>query len=113
MGLKGSDYALRGSVPQWLPLSVRRWARDLTYNEVHAMALGLLGLPLALAWTTAGAVGELAVSLVGVLLAGIVLLRLPREQGMAARLLSREPWYFATVFVVATLSGGLVTVMLA
>lgn len=99
MPLKGSDYALRGSIPDWLPTAIRRWARDLIYAEIHAMGLGLTGLPLGVAWTTTGLVGQNAIASIGLLLTAVALLRLPSERGVVARLLSRETWYFVAAFV--------------
>lgn len=111
MGLKGDDYVLRGSVPQWLPKAVRRWLRDLTYREWHAALLGLAGAPLGLAWTT-GLVGRVVVAVVALALAGVAFFRLPGEGGVAARLVSRETWYFVVPFVALLVTGALVGVLL-
>lgn len=110
MGLDADDYVLRGSVPEWLPLAVRRWLRDLTYREWHAALLGLAGAPLGVAWT-AGLVGRVAAAAVAALLAGVAFFRLPGESGVAARLLSREPWYFVVPFVVLLALGYAVGVV--
>lgn len=113
MGLKGSDYVFSGEVPRWLPGPLARVVRDLTYNEVHAMLLGLIGLPLGVAWTTAGVVGRLGVVAVGVLLAVIALVRIP-DRTIAAKLVARETWYFSGVFVLSgALGWGVAAVVVA
>lgn len=103
MGLKGSDYAFRGSVPEWLPVFLRRWARDLTYDEVHAMELGLLGIVAGAAWWAGlhEAVATLSLTLVA---AAFGLRKLPDKLPVARRVVRREPWYFTTVYLVTAVN---------
>lgn len=102
MGLKGSDYALRGSVPEWVPAAIRRWARDLTYDEVHAMELGLTGLVAGAAWW-AGLHTEVAALSLTLVAAAFGLRKLPDKLPVARRVVRREPWYFTTVYLATAL----------
>jgi len=110
-GLSGDDYVLRDSVPDWLPAPIRRWLRDLTYNEWHMVVLGLIGLPIGGAWATGGPLVRTLLTLIGVAITIIALYRVQNATS-TARLLSRETWYFAVPFVLFVTLGWLCTRLL-
>lgn len=111
--LKGRDYIFsEDSLPAWLPGPLRRTALDLTYDEVHAAKLGLVGVVVGSAWT-AGLRKEAAV--LGMTLVGVAfgLKKLPDNKPVAGRVIRREPWYFTAVFILVTvLSVGFNEVLL-
>lgn len=108
-GLKGTDYIFE-EPPAWAVGPLRPWAMDLTYNEVHAMELGLVGLLAGAGWWMGyhEAVATFTVAVIGI---AFGLKRLPNVS-VASRVLRKEPWYFSTVFIVsALLSVGILEVM--
>lgn len=110
--LKGKDYVFGDTLPEWLPAVLRRPLGDLTYNEVHAMELGLVGLVIGATW----AVGyPKEATVISFLLVGTAfgLRKMPEDKPVAARVVRREPWYFTTVYVLtAVLSAYGATVIL-
>lgn len=111
--LKGKDYVLtEDSLPSWVPGPIRRTALDLTYDEVHAAKLGLVGVVAGGTWS-AGLQKEAAV--LSFMLVGLAfgLKKMPDSKPVAGRVIRREPWYFTTVYVLATLlSVGAIEVLL-
>lgn len=102
--LSGSDHPFEDSTwPARLPPAAEAGIRDLTYDEIHAMELGLLGAPLTAFWFFGGPFVDIFVGLIALILLGVALFKLPHESGLFSRLLSKEPWYFLVVFVVASL----------
>jgi len=111
-GLSGDDYVLRDSVPEWLPAPIRRWLRDLTYNEWHMVVLGLIGLPIGGAWATGGPiVRTLLTAFVGTVIVA-TLHRPPEGSTPTSRLLGRESWYFTVPFTLFVTLGWLCTRLL-
>lgn len=102
-GLKGSDHPFRDSWwVEHLPAALRRVASDLTYDEVHAMELGLLGIPMTVYWLFGGAFADIVIGVGALILLAVAMFKLPRESGVFSELLSRETWYFLLVFVASS-----------
>lgn len=96
--LKADDYVLRGAVPEWLPGPLRRVARDFTYDEAHAMLLGLVGLPAGTGWYY-GHTDPVGAFTVAVITLALGLRAAPNDLPVAGRLVQYEPWYFTTMYV--------------
>lgn len=124
MGLKASDYVFRDeTLPEWIPGAIRRTLLDLTYWEVHAMELGLLGLiagaGVRLGFETWVAFGTafLVGTAFGIrrldpeevpefkgdgVLRALLHLITGTAENIASRTLGREPWYFLVVYVLTS-----------
>lgn len=96
------EYPFRGTAAERLPESLRQWATDLTYTELHAMELGLLGVLAATGWHAGFRPPAVGFTVAAVAIA-FGLRALPEPVPVAARVVRREPWYFTTVYVVTTL----------
>jgi len=98
-GLSKSDYVFE-EPPAWAVGPLEAVAMDFTYDEAHAMLLGLTGVLVGLAWHVRLRVEAttLLIALVGI---AFGLKRLPNDAPIAGRVVRREPWYFTTVLVVA------------
>lgn len=127
--LKGSDYLFDEDAALWWARGpIEDWAKDLTYDEVHAMELGLVGVLAGAGWWLGFHTYALGVS--GVLVAlAFGLKRIPAADGppleqadgvlrqlvksVAGKVVRREPWYFTTVYLVtATVTAGVLEVLL-
>lgn len=98
-------------------------AGELTYNEAHAMLLGLLGIlaPIAieLGFTSLAVYGSLFLIAIPFGIEEAVLKTILRSRGEGAaercrrspigrRLLRIEPWYFLTVYILSAIGTELV-----
>lgn len=109
-GLKGEDYVFE-TPPWWAVGPLKRVLMDLTYNEVHAMELGLVGVLAGVGWWY-GLHEMVAVFTVGAIGIAFGLRRLPESKPIAARVIRMEPWYFSLVYVVsAVLASGVLEVL--
>lgn len=109
----GSDSGLTGDDQP----TIRGWWEDLTYDEVHSMELGLLGIFAAVAIH----LGYIDVAVYGSILLiaiafgvcqSIIRRVLPGElrerckseckTAVARKIIRAEPWYFTTVFIVSS-----------
>lgn len=99
MPLKGSDYPFKDVDVPFAPDSIEAWVHDLTYNEVHAAGLGLLGL-FAGAGLHLGFKGTVGAFTVMVVAIAFGLRKAPDDAPAARRVIRREPWYFTTVYIV-------------
>lgn len=99
--LKGTDYLL-ADVPEWVPYPLRQWALDLTYDEAHAMLLGLVGTLAGIGWQ-AGMREVVAGITVALVATAFGLRAAPPSVPIAGRIVRREPWYFTTVYVACAL----------
>lgn len=97
-GLKGDDYVWGGDAPEWLPTPLRRVAGDLTYDEAHAMLLGLVGVLAGAGWYF-GWHSAVQTFTVAVVTLAFGLRAAPNDLPIAGRLVRREPWYFTTVYI--------------
>ena len=97
--LKGTDYVYE-EPPWWAVGPLTAVSMDLTYDEAHAALLGLVGIPLALAWT-AGLTTEVAGLVVALVALAFGLRKAPNTAPIARRIVRKEPWYFTTVLVAA------------
>jgi len=79
--------------------------RHLTWPEVHAATLGLVGALVALAFVYGGLLGQALGLFVSALVALVVLFDVP-AQSATGGLLGRETWYFLAVFTVSALATG-------
>lgn len=95
--LKGTDYVYE-EPPWWAVGPLKAVSMDLIYDEAHAALLGLVGIPLALAWT-AGLTTEAAVITLTLVAVAFGLRKAPDTAPVARRVLRKEPWYFTTVLV--------------
>jgi len=123
MGLSGNDYPFQDvTLPNRLSV-LEPWLHDLTYWEIHAMELGLLGL-LAGSGVRLGLTEWVAFGTAFLVGTAFGFRRLdpgevPRFEGdgvlrallhliagtagnIASRTLGREPWYFLVVYVLTT-----------
>lgn len=109
--LSKSDYVFEQS-PAWAVGPLEAVAMDLTYDEVHAALLGLVGVLVALSWSVGLRVesATLLIALVGI---AFGLKRLPNNAPVAGRVLRREPWYFSTVLVASLVLTLVVTEVVA
>ena len=98
--LAGKDYVFE-EPPRWAVGPLKPVAMDLTYDEAHAMLLGLVGILLGLTWS-AGLVMESAALVLTLIAVAFGLKGLPDTAPVARRVVRREPWYFTTVLVTAT-----------
>lgn len=119
MPLKGTDYVF-STPPNWLPGPLQRVAADLTYNEAHAMLLGLVGLFAGVGWVAGHTSIVATFTLVTFSIAfGVdkrVLHRLGKPGVRAAnramrnrhtrRILGLNPWYYSTVYIVTAVIGA-------
>ena len=108
--LRGDDYVF-DEPPRWLPGPLRKVAGDLIYDEMHALELGLVGIPLgialALGYSTL-AIGTL-IALVGI---AFGLKKAPNDLPVAGRVVRREPWYFLLVLVTSsTFAAGVTAIV--
>jgi len=104
--LSGSDYVFPGPLPRWLPAFLRRFLRDLQYDELHAAELGLVGAAAGVAaWAGMyAAVVGFSLAVFGVAFG----LRRADPEGSipwASRVLRREPWYFVVVYAASAGAG--------
>ena len=97
--LAGKDYVFE-EPPWWAVGPLEAVAMDLIYDEAHAMLLGLVGIPLALAWR-AGLGMEVAGLTVTLVAVAFGLRAAPNSAPVARRIVRKEPWYFTTVLVAA------------
>lgn len=99
MPLSGSDYPFADVDLPWLPDSIQAWLHDLTYNEVHAAGLGLVGFLVGAA-IHLGFRAEAGAFTVAVVTLAFGLRKAPNDAPIAQRLIRHEPWYFLTVYIV-------------
>jgi len=97
--LKGTDYVYE-EPPWWAVGPLKAVAMDLIYDEAHAALLGLVGIPMALAWA-AGLTEEVAGLTLVLVAVAFGLRKAPNSLPVARRVLRKEPWYFTTVLVAA------------
>lgn len=93
--LRGSDRPFKNLSVWWLPFFVEAVLHDLTFDEIHAIWLGLIGFPTGYVYATGGVPGQVAAIGGTVVLLSIAMFRLPHEAGISSRLLSNETWYFS------------------
>jgi hypothetical protein len=110
-GLSGNDYIFGSSVPEWLPLPIRRWLLDLTYAEWHMMVLGLIGFPIGAVWVTSSTIIRTIIVVASFVVAILILYRVGKLTSTGA-LLSRETWYFVAPFTLFALIGSFMAVII-
>lgn len=96
--LSGDDLVWGGSPPEWLPGPLQRVGGDLTYDEAHAMLLGLVGVLAGAGWFF-GWQGAVQAFTVAVVTLAFGLRAAPDDLPIAGRLVRREPWYFLVVYI--------------
>lgn len=87
-------------------IDIGHWAGTLTYEEIHSAALGLIGVPLGMAWAAGmmEAVGALLLLLIGYIFG---VRKLPVKAD-AAEAIRNEPWYFVFTLVIALVIGTVI-----
>lgn len=103
--LTGSDYPFRDLSFSWLPDSLEGWLHDLTYNEIHAAGLGLVGIFVGVGWM-AGFTMEAMTFTLFVIGMAFGMKKLPDDKPIAGQVVRREPWYFTTIYVLSALVGA-------
>jgi len=98
--LEGTDYVFE-EPPWWAVGPLTAVSMDLTYDEAHAMLLGLVGVLLGLTWS-AGLTMETGALLLTLVAVAFGLKKIPGNVPIARRIVRKEPWYFTTVLVAAT-----------
>ena len=109
--LKGDDYVF-DSPPEWLPGPLRKIAGDLIYDEMHALELGVVGVPLGIALAMGHSTLALG-TLVALVAIAFGLKKAPNDLPVAQRVIRKEPWYMTMSLTLFTLIGaGAATIVL-
>lgn len=109
--MSGADHVF-STRPRWAVGPLGALVAGLTYNEVHAMELGLVGVLAGVGWFYGlhEVVAAFTVAAIGI---AFGLRRIPESRPVAARVIQREPWYFSLVYIgSAVLSSGVLEVVM-
>lgn len=91
-------------IPQNYPNFIKRLALGLTYTEMHAAQIGLIGWPVGMAFAVGQTETALGVSLAAVSIAfGLRVVETPTA---AQEIVKKEPWYFLVVYSLCGLLGA-------
>lgn len=91
--------------PSWVPPPLDLWLWTIRYDEIRASALGTVGFLAGYGYAV-GLEEETTTFTVLAVAVAFGLRTLPEEELIGGRVISQEPWYFITMFIVTAIIGA-------